>query len=126
MTEAKNAYVAGDPTGAFRSLERAHILGQRHFVAHMATHWWMLRTAIRQGNAAEARGQVLRMIAVVPGFLFGWVPKGNTGGANVSALEPMAIPPDLAQLLEGSSVGRDVGWRIGFWAIVALGLWAIR
>jgi Protein of unknown function (DUF3703) len=30
-----------------------------------------------------------------------WVPLGNTGGANVSALKPMPIPDDLKQVLFG-------------------------
>jgi hypothetical protein len=28
-----------------------------------------------------------------------WVPEGNTGGANVSAIQPMPIPADLRDLL---------------------------
>ena len=29
-----------------------------------------------------------------------WVPAGNTGGANVSAMRPMPVPPDLQALLD--------------------------
>jgi hypothetical protein len=28
-----------------------------------------------------------------------WVPAGNTGGANVSALRRMPVPPDLERIL---------------------------
>lgn len=59
----------------------------------------------------EIVGQVMRLLATVPGFVFGWIPKGNTGGANVSALKPMAPPEDLRHLVD-FSVGRDVGLRV--------------
>ena len=40
-------------------------------------------------------------IALVPvGHLVGRLPVGNTGGSNVSAFKPMAIPPDLERLIE--------------------------
>jgi hypothetical protein len=40
-------------------------------------------------------------IALVPvGHLLGRLPVGNTGGANVSAFKPMAIPPELERLFE--------------------------
>jgi len=40
------------------------------------------------------------MLAVAPAAIFRWVPIGNTGGANVSALKPMPIPADLAEYFE--------------------------
>lgn len=100
MTVAKTAYNIMDDQTAFSHLERAHILGQRFFVPHFITHWWMLKIGFRQKDFREIFGQILRLFAVVPGFLFGWVPIGNTGGANVSAIKPMPIPEDLEKILK--------------------------
>ncbi len=92
---------------AFHHAERAHILGQRYLVPHAHTHWWMLRIGWRRRDGREVTGQLLRVLAVLPGFVTGWIPKGNTGGANVSALRPMQIPDDLKPLAD-FSVGSDV------------------
>ena len=55
-----------------------------------------LRRDRREGIA----GQLSRIVAAA---LFSriWVPDGNTGGANVSALKRMPIPEDLKSFLEG-------------------------
>lgn len=123
MSQARTAYGEGDLDRAFGFLERAHVLGQRHLIAHMVTHWWMLKVGVRAGSGSEARGQVLRMCAVIPGYLFGWVPMGNTGGVNVSPVKPMPIPADLAAPLAGYRAGRGIAERMGAWAIVAVVLW---
>jgi hypothetical protein len=83
---------------AFHHLERAHILGQRATGRHVASHWLMLRLAASTGDWREAVGQAVRVVAAA---LFSriWVPAGNTGRANVSALRPMPIPEDLEALL---------------------------
>jgi hypothetical protein len=43
-------------------------------------------------------GQMLRLPAAL---LFSrlWVPLGNTGGANVNAMQPMPLPDDLRAVL---------------------------
>ncbi len=118
MGRARAAYRAGDLTRAFHHLERAHILGQRFFWRHALSHWWMLKVGLRQRRANEVKGQVLRLIATIPGYLFGWVPKGNTGGANVSPIKPMPLPEDLASLLDDYKVGWDVARRLTYWTII--------
>ncbi|MEP3076774.1 DUF3703 domain-containing protein [Maricaulis sp.] len=112
MSLARAACAARDDAEAFRHLERAHILGQRYFLTHWATHWWMLKLGLRRADRREIRGQIVRLVAVIPGYVFGWVPKGNTGGADVSAIKPMPIPADLEALLQHYSVTRDVTVRI--------------
>jgi Protein of unknown function (DUF3703) len=59
----------------------------------------MLRLALATRSRPEPLGQATRIVAAA---LFSriWVPVGNTGRANVSAVKPMAIPPDLLSLLE--------------------------
>lgn len=123
MSLARDAYNRDQLDDSFRFLERAHILGQRYFKTHLMTHWWMLKVGIRKTDWREIRGQFFRILAVLPGYLFGWVPKGNTGGANVSALKPMRIPDDLATLLKGYNVWRDVLMRLIFWVVIGLIVW---
>lgn len=84
---------------AFRHFERAHILSQRRTWDHVRSHAWMWLAGWRRGDAREVLGQTLRMLAAL---LFSriWVPEGNTGGANVSALRPMPVSEDLRSILE--------------------------
>ncbi len=99
MQRAADAARDGDLASAFHHLERAHILGQRHTVPHLRSHMAMLRIGWRRRDGRELAGQLTRLLAAA---LFSrlWVPIGNTGGANVSALAPMPIPEDLRALLE--------------------------
>ena len=53
-----------------------------------------------RGRPARGDGQLMRIALVPVGHLFGRLPVGNTGGANVSAFKPMAIPPELERLIE--------------------------
>ena len=91
LTQSHDARDRGDHDAAFAALERAHILAQRYLIPHVVTHLLMLRIGWSRRDAREVLGQVARLIATVPGFLTGWVPKGNPGGANVSALRPMPL-----------------------------------
>ena len=110
---------------AWHHLERAHILSQRYFSRHWRTHWLMLRMARQDRNRTETRGQLRRLAAVPLGWLGGWVPKGNTGGANVHPLKPMPVEGDLAEALTGYSPWKDVALRLAVLGLVLLGiLWA--
>lgn len=119
IADADAANENGDFEKAFAHLERAHIIGQRYFVMHMLAHLRMLRIARLRRDDREIRGQIARLFAVTPAYLLGWAPKGNTGGANVSALKPMAIPDDLAPLLRSYHIGRDVFLRLAVAALAA-------
>jgi hypothetical protein len=94
--ELAQARRAGDRALAFRHLERAHVLGQASTREHVRVHWRMLRWALRERDTREAVGQVMRIVGAVTKTALGWVPVGNTGGANVSPFRPMPISPDLA------------------------------
>ncbi len=87
----------GEADTSFRFLERAHVLGQSSTLLHVRVHWLMLRWAIRQHREAEAAGQLLRIVSAACKTAIAWVPRGNTGGANVSPLRRMSIPADLQQ-----------------------------
>ncbi|MEY2568621.1 MAG: hypothetical protein QOE35_3150 [Actinomycetota bacterium] len=68
-------------------------------VPHVRTHVSMLGYALRRRDRREVFGQLGRLVVAGPGSLTKKYPVGNTGGANVSAFEPMAIPEDLRALL---------------------------
>lgn len=90
---------SGDFTEAFRLFERAHILGQRSPRLHVRAHAAMLKVAWLRRDSKELIGQLTRIVAAA---LFSriWVPEGNTGGVNVSALKRMPVPDDLKRILE--------------------------
>lgn len=99
MDAARRHCAEGDLDAAFARLERAHVLGQRDTLRHVQSHLWMLRVGWRRRDGHELRGQLLRILAALL-FSRVWVPAGNTGGANVSAVKPMAVPADLRALLD--------------------------
>ena len=108
MAYARSAETLGDIALAKHHLERAHILGQRWYVAPMQPHFHMLRLALKQVDIKEARGQIARLIGAGPFHIAGWVPIGNTGGADVSATRPMPMPSDLQDYLEGYSLRKGL------------------
>lgn len=99
LSAANVATLGGRTEVAFHHLERAHILSQRHTLEHVHVHWLMLRLGASEGSWREVLGQLSRIVAAAV-FSRIWVPAGNTGRANVSALEPMPIPADLRSILE--------------------------
>lgn len=102
LDAARQAEAGGDPHAAFRHLERAHVLGQASTIEHLRVHWRMFTWGLRQRKPREVAGQVWRLVgaALVTGI--GWLPEGNTGGANVSGLRPMPVPDDLQRLIDAA------------------------
>lgn len=99
LAAASAAGVRGDAGAAFRHLERAHILSQRYTRNHVYVHWLMLKLGATAGDWREVLGQLSRITAAAI-FSHIWVPVGNTGRANVSAMKPMPIPEDLRGILK--------------------------
>ena len=99
MLRAGQAFDAGHLAAAFAHLERAHVLGQWYVGTHVRSHLGMLRIGWRRRDPREIAGQLMRLLGGSIGSAIGRVPRGNTGGANVSALQTMPIPPDLRELL---------------------------
>jgi hypothetical protein len=64
------------------------------------SHLGMLRIGWRRRDSREVVGQLLRIPGAIVGSALGRVPRGNTGGSDVSAFQEMPIPPDLRALLE--------------------------
>jgi hypothetical protein len=59
----------------------------------------MFAAACRRRDTRELAGQTIRLLLGVPGSVSGRYPVGNTGGADVSAFQPMPVPGDLRPLL---------------------------
>ena len=95
----KQAFDNKDFSDAFYHFERAHILGQPHYLRHLRSHYWMFRVGLKETDFREVFGQIIRMIGSI-GSLFGKYPVGNTGGTNVSPFKTMPIPEDLKPYLE--------------------------
>ena len=122
LKAAKTSETQRDFPAAFRHLERAHVLSQNWTLEHMLVHWRMLVWGVRRGDWREIVGQVFRILGAAAKTGFGLVPRGNTGGANVSPFRAMPIPEDLARLLAKAPKPS----RIRFLAFVVLkfALWA--
>ena len=99
---ARGARGRGDVAGEWHHLERAHILSQPMAGPHVRTHLDMLGHGLRRRDRREVLGQIVRLVVAAPGSWTDRYPVGNTGGANVSALKPMAIPDDLHAILEAA------------------------
>jgi hypothetical protein len=66
----------------------------------------MLGAAVRRRDWHEIVGQLIRLVVAAPGSWTGRYPVGNTGGADVSALQSMPIPDDLQAFLRDSSASK--------------------
>jgi hypothetical protein len=99
MQSAERALGDGRLDEAFAHFERAHVLGQWYVGTHSAAHWGMLRIGWRRRDLREILGQLMRIPGGIIGSAVGRVPRGNTGGANISAFRQLPISPDLNELL---------------------------
>ena len=104
LAAAKAAETCGHFYTSFQHLERAHVLGQTATIEHVRVHWRMLRFALRNSLYHEACGQPWRLIAASIFTAPGLVPKGNTGGVDVSAFRRLPVPRDLQQALDAAGV----------------------
>jgi hypothetical protein len=87
---------------AFSHLERAHVLGQASTVEHVRVHWLMFLWGIKCRSPREIIGQVFRIVGAATKTAVGFVPSGNTGGANVSPFKRLPIQADLAAIIKSA------------------------
>ena len=85
---------------SFYHFENAHILGQKHLFRHTTSHYWMLIYGFKTKNSKEIIGQIVRILASLL-FTLIWVPKGNTGGTNISPIKKMPIRKELKNYFKG-------------------------
>jgi hypothetical protein len=99
LKAAREAEAVGQHATAFAHFERAHVLGQSSTALHVWVHIRMLLWGLRRHDAKEIAGQLVRILGAASKTWLGLVPRGNTGGANVSAFKSMPIAADLAKLM---------------------------
>lgn len=102
IEQAAAAERAGDMRRAFAHLERAHVLGQAATREHVRVHWRMFAWGVKNRNAREAWGQLIRLAGAATKTAIGLVPAGNTGGSDISAFRRLPVPPDLAGIIAGA------------------------
>lgn len=95
----RDARHRGDNDGAWRALEKAHILAQTIFWPHVRVHGHMLGFAWARRDGREFFGQIARLLLAPIGNITRRLPIGNSGRANVSAFAPMPIADDVAAVL---------------------------
>jgi Protein of unknown function (DUF3703) len=97
LAESRHQRALGEAKAEFSFLERAHVLGQQFTTQDVRVHCLMLLRSVRNRAAKEFISQVVRIVGAATKTALGLVPKGNTGGANVSPFKPMSVPADLRQ-----------------------------
>lgn len=88
---------------AWLHLERAHIIAQKYPYEHTFVHWKMLQFGIKIKSSKEVVGQIPRLLVGGVKSFVGYIPIGNTGGANVPPLKTMEIPEDIKEILNSNS-----------------------
>lgn len=111
IAEARKLIAAGDLAAAFSHLERAHVIGQKHVVPHVTSHWLMLVVEWRRHRFAAIPGQIVRIVLGALGSAVGIVPAGNTGGTNISMFKRMPIDAELQNIIDGHAPGDLAGRR---------------
>ena len=97
---AVHARGSGRQEVEFQHLENAHIIGQESTYWHVKVHVLMLVWAVRNLQLKEIFGQLFRIVGAATKTAFGLVPKGNTGGANVSPFKAMPISPEHQLIID--------------------------
>lgn len=99
LREYRVQFEKGNFETSWKSLERAHLIGQYYPIPHTGVHFRMLLFAIKKKDQKEILGQLLRLGVGWFGSLLNRIPVGNTGGSNIPILQPMPLPSDLVDLL---------------------------
>ena len=102
---AAQAKDSGNIVAEFQCLENAHILGQESTYWHVKVHILMFMWACRNFKSKELLGQAFRIVGAVTKTVFGLVPQGNTGGANVSPFKVMPVKPEYKAIINSAKSG---------------------
>jgi hypothetical protein len=107
LLDSRTAFSQNNLQQSWRHLERAHIIGQPYPYHHSLVHWKMLVFSIKTKNFTEFIGQIPRLLFGGILSFFGKIPVGNSGGANVPALQPMEIPDELKQIIHQANLFKN-------------------
>lgn len=99
LSLASKARINQDYSMEFKHLENAHVIGQESTSLHVKVHFEMLKWGFRQSKMREIIGQIMRVIGAATKTAIGLVPKGNTGGSNVSPFKVMPINERLDEII---------------------------
>jgi hypothetical protein len=99
LAQARTARRSGNWDLCWSVLEDAHVLSQPWVWPHTRVHAAMLTAGWQARDAREVRGQLLRLLSGGPASAVRRYPTGNTGRTRISAIQPMPIRSDLAELL---------------------------
>ncbi len=99
---ASKANKSGNSDLEFQHLENAHVLGQESTYWHVKVHLLMLFWALRNLKLKEIFGQTFRIVGAATKTIFGLVPRGNTGGANVSPFKVMPIQSEHQHIIDNA------------------------
>jgi hypothetical protein len=99
---AAHAGASGKLEVEFQHLENAHVIGQESTYWHVKVHVLMLVWAVRNLQLKEIFGQAFRIVGAATKTVFGLVPQGNTGGANVSPFKAMTIKPEHQLIIDNA------------------------
>lgn len=100
LKQAYEARMRHDFDKSFALLEDAHVIGQQSTYFHSLVHLKMLQHGLILGEWKEVVGQLFRLIGALSKTAIGFIPTGNTGGANVNPFKPMPLSAENRVTIE--------------------------
>lgn len=100
IVRAKSEMNENNNLKAWQLLEDAHIYSQPDPAMHLYVHLEMLKLGVKEKNAWEIFGQLLRILLAVPASVFMRYPDGNTGRSNVGMFKAMPISKRISGKLK--------------------------
>jgi hypothetical protein len=100
LTDYSDAMSNNNERQAFAALEDAHVIGQHSTYYHCLIHCKMLRHGLLNKDWRAVFGQVIRIIGAATKTAIGLVPKGNTGGTNISPFKRLPVSAENQAILD--------------------------
>ncbi|MGY0580029.1 MAG: DUF3703 domain-containing protein [Paraglaciecola chathamensis] len=100
LTDYSDAMSNNNERQAFAALEDAHVIGQHSTYYHCLIHCKMLRHGLLNKDWRAVFGQVIRIVGAATKTAIGLVPKGNTGGNDISPFKRLPISAENQAILD--------------------------
>jgi Protein of unknown function (DUF3703) len=94
------ARMKGDHERILLHLGRAHVISQYKWYNHFYIHFLMLEYSLNRKDWQEVCGQLIRILATIPGHLFNRIPIGNIGWSTVPLSAKLPLPDDLKNMFK--------------------------